>query len=284
MATVKLKFRPSSVPGTKGTLYYQMTHKRKVKWISTGYHIFPNEWDEKDATIVATANEERKAELLLMRSTIEWELRRHRENIHKLEASNKDVTLDNLCDAFKQTASCKTVFPFLQEQIARQERMRKQGTYMTYINACRRFKEFRKELDLTFDELTPDMRKEYEAWLIHRGLKQNTIRFYLRTFNTLLHKAADDELLDKGKELFRHVRLSYVKTAKRAISADHIRAIRQLQLPQDSIEAFARDIFMFSFYMRGMPFVDIAFLKKADLTSGLLSYRRKKTNRQLTIE
>lgn len=36
MATIKLKFRPSSVPGTEGTLYYQVIHKRKVKWISTG--------------------------------------------------------------------------------------------------------------------------------------------------------------------------------------------------------------------------------------------------------
>lgn len=51
MATIKLKFRASSVPGAEGTLYYQVIHKRNVKWISTGYHVFRNEWDEKAATL-----------------------------------------------------------------------------------------------------------------------------------------------------------------------------------------------------------------------------------------
>ena len=46
---------------------------------------------------------------------------------------------------------------------------------------------------------------------------------------------------------------------------------------------FARDLFMFSFYTRGMAFVDIAYLKKKDLKNGLLSYCRKKTNQQITI-
>ena len=33
---------------------------------------------------------------------------------------------------------------------------------------------------------------------------------------------------------------------------------------------FARDIFLFSFYMRGMSFIDLAYLRKKDLNSCLL--------------
>ena len=36
--------------------------------------------------------------------------------------------------------------------------------------------------------------------------------------------------------------------------------------------------------MRGMPFVDIAYLRKSDLRYGMLSYCRKKNNQFLTIE
>ena len=79
------------------------------------------------------------------------------------------------------------------------------------------------------------------------------------------------------------MRLAYVATTKRAISAEGIRAIQQLKLPPDSIMEFARDLFMFNFYTRGMSFVDIAYLKKKDLRNGLLSYCRKKTNQQITI-
>ena len=47
---------------------------------------------------------------------------------------------------------------------------------------------------------------------------------------------------------------------------------------------FARDIFMFSFYTRGMSFIDMAYLKKKDLQNGILSYRRQKTGQQLFVK
>ena len=49
MTTIKLKFRPSSIPETEGTLYYQVIHKRKVKWISTELHIYPEEGMQRSA-------------------------------------------------------------------------------------------------------------------------------------------------------------------------------------------------------------------------------------------
>lgn len=285
MATIKLKFRPSSVPKTEGTLYYQVIHKRNVKWISTEQHIFPHEWNEKEESVtIPPPGSERRWVLQQMQSVIEWELKQRKEIIRKLENANKEFSLNELHDAFKQITPCKTVFTFLQEQIERQQKMLRQGTSMTYTSAYRRFKEFRKNVDLNFDELSPYMMEEYEAWLINRGLKTNSIRFYLRTLNTLLYKAEKEGILSEDKRLFRRVRLSYVKTTKRAISETHIRTIQKMQLPQGTTLAFARDIFMFSFYMRGMPFVDIAYLKKTDLKNGLISYCRKKTNQPLTVE
>ena len=47
---------------------------------------------------------------------------------------------------------------------------------------------------------------------------------------------------------------------------------------------YARDMFLFSFYTRGMSFIDMAYLKKSDLKNGILTYRRRKTGQQLTIK
>ena len=44
MATVKVKFRASSVATKEGTLFYQVIHKRIVRQIHTGYKLFPAEW------------------------------------------------------------------------------------------------------------------------------------------------------------------------------------------------------------------------------------------------
>ena len=283
MATIKLKFRPSSVPEAEGTLYYQVIHKRKVKYISTEHQIYAYEWDEKAETIVVAAESERKGTLAMMQCKIDKAFKQLRSILDRTERCHKDYTVDDLCKAFIKEQTYKTVFVFLHEQATKKEQMKRLGTARTYGNAYRRFKAFREDVDLTFDELTPDMIECYEAWLIDRRLKQNSIRCYLRTLNTLLCKAVAEGLLS-NRNLFSRVRLSYVKTTKRAISEKELKVIANLELPEHSTMAFARDIFMFSFYMRGMPIVDIAFLRKADLWNGLLSYCRKKTNQQLHVQ
>lgn len=283
MATIKLKFRPSSVVGAMGTLYYQIIHKRNVKWISTGLHVFADEWNVDKAELVIKADNGRKAELLRMQSTLKWELERRKEIIHNRLIKNKEADLNELCEDFDKAQKQKTVFTFMQEQVTKKEEMKRHGSAMTYGNAYRRFKEYRENMDLTFDELTQDLIERYEAWLINRRLKQNTIRFYLRTLKAILGKAITDGLL-VDRKLFSRVRLSHVKTTKRAITEKELKAIERLSLPDGSALAFARDIFMFSFYMRGMPFVDIAYLRKTDLKNGTLSYCRKKTNQSLTVE
>lgn len=282
MATIKLKFRPSSVLGAMGTIYYQVIHKRSVKWISAGQHVYADEWDGEHAGLAIRMDSKRKAELLQMQTTLKWELEQRRKMLRRREADNKNASLNELCAGFDSVQARQTVFNFMQEQVRKKEEMQRHGSAMTYGNAFRRFKEFREGADLTFDELTADLIERYEAWLINRRLKQNTIRFYLRTLKAILGKAISEGLL-ADRRLFSRVHLAYVKTAKRAITEQELKAIERLSLPEGSALAFARDMFMFSFYMRGMPFVDIAYLRKVDLKDGMLSYCRKKTNQQLTI-
>ena len=197
--------------------------------------------------------------------------------------THKNYTAEDLRKAFYHKQRYKTVFMFLQEQVTKKTLMKRQGTARTYDNAYRRFKDFREDMDLPFKKLTPDMIEQYEAWLINRRLKQNSIRCYLRTLNTLLYKAAEEGLLN-NRNLFSHVHLSYVKTTKRAISEKELKLIANIRLPENSSIALARDIFMFSFYMRGMPFVDIPYLRKTDLKNGMWTYCRRKTNQCLKVE
>ena len=74
------------------------------------------------------------------------------------------------------------------------------------------------------------------------------------------------------------------KTVKRCIVIDEIRKIKELDLSRNPNLDFARDMFIFSFCTRGMSFIDMAYLKKTDLSNGCLSYRRKKTGQLLTME
>lgn len=58
MATIKLKFRPSSIPGKEGVLVYQITQTRVTKQIKTGCKLFEEEWHSGDIRVVISSREE----------------------------------------------------------------------------------------------------------------------------------------------------------------------------------------------------------------------------------
>lgn len=45
MASIKIKFRPSSVRGKEGVLFLQIIHRRVVRQIVTPYRLHAHEWD-----------------------------------------------------------------------------------------------------------------------------------------------------------------------------------------------------------------------------------------------
>ena len=285
MTTIRVKFRPSTVTNQEGTLYYQVIHHRSVRWISSSYHLFRQEWNEKEGSVILPkdqAHEDRKIHLQLIQSKLNGEIRQMKIIVQQKNKSNTSYTIDDLIETFKQLPPCQSVFSFIQTQIAKKSQMKRIGTTKTYTDALCRFREFREGEDLDFESMTADLMERYEAWLIDRGLKRNSIAYYLRTLRTLYNRAVEAGLTD-DHDIFRHVHTSYGKTTKRAVSISDIRAIERIDLREGSPLAFARDLFMFSFYMRGMPFVDIAFLRKSDLKRGLITYCRKKTNQSLTI-
>ena len=52
MASIKLKFRTSSVQEKEGRLYYQVIHNRVARQIHTEYRIYSSEWDADHSNII----------------------------------------------------------------------------------------------------------------------------------------------------------------------------------------------------------------------------------------
>lgn len=283
MATVKIKFRASSVAGKEGTLYYHIIHQRKLRWISTDYHVYPEEWNAGNSSVIVSNSNNRQAHLQLIQSQIDWEMKQMQCIIHDKEMDGVSYSVDDLANEIQQLPTSQSVFTFFRKQIAKKEQMQCVGTKNNYTNAVNRFIEFRNQKDLTFSQMTADMMEMYQAWLWNRGVGQNTVSFYLRTLRTLHHKAVEAGQATTN-DIFAHVQTANVRTAKRAISIKDIRNIEKLELQIGSSIDKARDLFLLSFYLRGMAFVDMAFLKKSDLKCGMVSYNRRKTHQKLNIE
>ena len=77
MASVKVKFRPSTIDGKEGSIYYQVIHNRVVRQIRTDYRIFESEWNGKTSSVSLPiiVSTERRNYLELVISRIEWDIK-----------------------------------------------------------------------------------------------------------------------------------------------------------------------------------------------------------------
>ncbi len=284
MSSVKIKFRASSVNGGKGTVFYQIIHNRVVRQIRTGYRIHEWEWNSFSSEIVIPASNNERAEYLMkVNSGIQNDLYRLQKIIVSLDVRGWPYDADDVVSEFASARPQHTLFDFIESLIADKRSLGKVRAAETYASALNSFRRFRNGADLMMNNIDSDMMLMYEAYLRARGLKPNSSSFYMRNLRAVYNIAVEKGMTIQ-RHPFRHVYTGVEKTVKRAVPINIIRKVKALDLADKPRLDFARDIFLFSFYTRGMAFVDMAYLRKKDLSEGVLSYRRRKTGQQLFIK
>ena len=174
------------------------------------------------------------------------------------------------------------LFTFMQAQVERLRLAGKNRTAETYATTLRSFRRFRQGEDVRLEQMTAELIEAYEGYLRALGLTPNSTSFYARILRAAYNRAVEQGLVEDCKP-FKHVYTGVDKTVKRALPVELLKEIKALDLRERPTLAFARDMFMLSFYLRGMSFIDMAFLRKSDLRSGYITYRRRKTGQQLII-
>ena len=176
-----------------------------------------------------------------------------------------------------------TIQNFTSKQVTRLREMGRTRTSETYQATLNSFTHFCKEQPFPIQQIDNDTIERYEAWLRQRQLSRNSSSFYMRVLRRIYNMAAEEGLVEQGNP-FRMVYTGIDKTSKRAITEANIRRIKHLELGAQTSLLFARDMFLLSFYLRGMSFIDMAYLRKHDLHNGYLAYNRRKTGQRLTIQ
>ena len=281
MASIKVKFRPSTVSDREGTIYYQITHARKVRQISSGHKIFPHEWDDKRSAVVADT-EPSQASTHTISEQIRFDIERITKIIRALDSKGLNYTADDIVDEYIRHSHEYSLFNYMQSLIAALKRCNRIRTAETYTSALNSIKRYLGDRDIMLDAITPATMQAYEAHLKSRGNTPNTTSFYMRILRAVYNNAVANDIIE-NREPFRKVFTGLEKTAKRALPLSAIKAIKNMDLSHDHNAAFARDIFMMSFYLRGMSFIDMACLRKSDLIGSHIVYRRRKTGQRLTI-
>lgn len=260
MASVKAKFRPSIIEGKEGTVYYQIIQDRVIRQLKTDYRIFADEWNDAENNIII-GNSERSNLLLSLQERMKWDLKRFEMTIRKLGNQKSTFTADEIIGSFQNGTDEQSFFNFMQGVIAHLRQMGKIRTVENYSCTLKSFMQFRQDRDILLSEIDSDLMQLYEAYLHGKGVVRNTSSFYMRILRAVYNRALEKELVEQ-RNPFRHVYTGVDKTVKRAVPLSAIKRMKNLDLSLQPNLEFARDMFLFSFYTRGMSFIDMAHLKR----------------------
>lgn len=282
MASIKLKFRPSTVQGEPGAIFYRVIHNRVARQVTTDYRVYSKEWSNKDSCIIILDNTSSRSEKLLkLQSSIDEDLQRFNRIVRSLEQKGCTYTADDVIAQFQRVEN--QFFEFMQGVIISLRRLGKTRTAETYASTLNSFMRFRENKDIALDDINSELMMLYESYLRRNGVTPNSSSFYMRILRAVYNRAVEKELTSQ-RFPFKHVYTGVDKTVKRALPLRAVKQIKDMELEYKSALDFARDMFLFAFYLRGMAFVDMAYLKKSDLRNGVLTYRRRKTDQQLFIK
>lgn len=272
MVSIKLEFRESD--DGAGFLFYRVSMDRQSVAIESGLCIMARDWIARRRCVSPQCPYARR---------VAAELARISFIVKKMVAENVDFGVDDIVARFERYNREYTVEALFDKAIERHIKSGRLRTAETYRATRNCFARFSGAENPAIDLVDSEMISDFEAYLRGRGLLLNTTSFYMRVFRALYNRAAADGILEQRMP-FAQVYTGVDKTVKRALPASAIRRIQALDLGSNPRAAYARDMFMMSFYLRGMSMIDMAFLRKSDLRCGTVCYRRRKTGQLLTIK
>ena len=200
----------------------------------------------------------------------------------------------------------KKILEMLSDVIDELRENRQWGTAHIYQSTRNSFSLYIKGIDMPFADLTPVLLKDYETHLRQRQCSWNTVATYMKVLKAVYNRAVDHGQARFVPRLFRHVRTSPCTERKKALEASTMKKIlydagdtvdascqragRHVMNPtrEDGVSRTSlptslqrvRMYFSLMFLLRGIPFVDLVYLRKKDIKENFLTHpwtRRAKT-------
>ena len=157
-----------------------------------------------------------------------------------------------------------------------------------YLCALHSFQDFAggREVPLPMNEVfRPERLKAYEEWLMQkkaRPLKPNSVTCYMSSLRAVYNRWMPAGTPGHDAKMFADVHTRVVSQTKRALQGWQMEKV--LAGSPFIAGQTALDYFRLMFLCRGMPFIDLAHLRKRDLQGRYLVYLRHKTKRPMRVE
>lgn len=282
-----IKFVLGSKPLSDGQylVYLRITKNRKKKEISLGLKCSKENFINEQF-LKSHRNYKIENELLFKYKQRAFEI------IRIFQLNDEEYSLNDFENKFRgKSVNNENFFDFIDEIISDMEKSKRIGNAKAYKEAKSSLIRFLKDTkkstsSLKFKEITPEFLDKFEVYMRSRGNDNGGISFKMRQIRAVFNKAISRKILSQDLYPFKFYKISKLKLKpnKRALTIDEFKRFRDVDLSEHPLLIEAYNYFMFSFYTRGMNFIDIMHLKKSDIINGRINYTRSKTKGKFNIE
>jgi integrase/recombinase XerD len=273
-------------PKGESPVFVRIIHGKDSYYVSLKATATENNWD--DLLGLPRKNHpkfiELKSKITRINHSIHLFIENQKANNEIITAKDIQLKIKDLLD-IRQRSKLKLLefFDVRIKELFEQDRI---GYGNTFKESRRSLQRFLNGIDIYMEDINLKFLKDYEIHLEARGNSLNTKSVFFRTFRTLYREAQSRNLISKEKYPFKEFSFSAfnnVKTKKRAITKAEIDAIKVLHLEKESFLNRAKLLFLFSYYSRGMNFIDMASLTQNNIIDNRIEYKRKKTKEDFSI-
>ncbi|NJB35311.1 site-specific integrase [Croceivirga sp. JEA036] len=208
--------------------------------------------------------------------------------IREFQAAGEDFTLREFEQQFRpqEETSSVTIYSFWEEKVKDLEIAGKAGNARAYRDVKNSFFKFNNDKGIGFKELDTKMLDKYETYLRSKNNTNGGISLKMRTIRALFNSAINKEVVSIEHYPFKTYKISKLKSApeKRALSLDELSLFKELNTEENPHLIDAKNYFLFSFYTRGMNFMDMLKLRWTDVRNDRIVYTRSKTGKRFVIK
>ncbi len=263
----------------------RITHKRLIRYYSLNSNCHEEQWD-KSRSLFNKKYKRYNEKNRLLRFLEE----KAYQVLDTLVIKKQPFSFHTFEKYFLNEPSSITVLEFFDEIIEDLLKKDKIGNYKAYRQAKSMLSKFFGKKKLMFSDIDYRFLKKFETFLFENGCKGGGAHFYMRTIRAVINEAIRQGLVSRDSYPFSTqfnkagYSLSHLKSnaAPRPLSIFDMEKMKAFPFEENPHLAKSVRYFLFSYYARGINFVDMAKLKWSDVYNGRISYNRAKTNKKYT--
>lgn len=270
---------------TDGTfpLVIRITYNRKTIYLPLGYNLAEKEFDTKNQRIRPSSKI--SSNITRLNNGIQEKLKKVYDTVARLEEEGKIEGLS--MSSLKREIEGKSVvnidfFAFIDSLINDLKKARKFGNAEIYKALRNKIEKFHGKRSLSFRQINYVFIKKLETQHYSCGNTAGGLSVYLRTLRSVYKKAIKHGIAKENHNPFNDYSIKSGTPKRQFLNKEQLHTLKNA-LVEEPFLSKARDLYMASFYLRGMNWMDMALLKGDSIQGDLerIVYIRAKTKNKL---